>query len=77
MELLNYIPPKERLSSLRKAYNRLKTRVPKGNAGEEIERALKEIGQIPASLVASSPKFKKIYDSLKFKFIGYDDPNSD
>lgn len=77
MELLNYIRPEERLTSLQKAYNRLKTRVPKGTARREIENALKAAGRVPASLVASSPEFKIIYDTLKIKFIRLDDPDSD
>lgn len=77
MELLNYIRPEERLTSLQKVYNRLKTRIPKGTARREIENALKAAGRIPVSLVASSPEFETLFKRLKIKFIGYDDPDAD
>lgn len=77
MELLNYIRPEDRLSKLRTAYDRLKPKIPKGSAQQEIETALKRAARIPKSLVASSSQFAEIFDRLKIKFIRLDDPNSD
>lgn len=77
MELLNYIPPKEKLPALRKAYDRLKSIIPKGNAHLEIEEDLRKLSRIPATLVGTSSRFDKIYNKLKFKFVRYDDPESD
>lgn len=77
MELLNYINPKDRLSVLQNTYNRLKSRIPKGNAREEVEDDLKRLSRIPVTLVGTSSRFEAIYNKLKFKFIRYDDPESD
>lgn len=77
MELLNYIPPKDRLSKLRSAYERLKSKIPNGNAQQEIESDFKKLGRVPKSLIAGSSEFAKIYEKLKIKFIRIDDPNSD
>lgn len=77
IELLNYIQPKDRLSKIRIAYNRLKSKIPEGNAQHEIEKDLKRLESIPRSLVASSSQFTEIFDRLKIKFIRLDDPESD
>lgn len=77
MELLNYIKPSDRLSKLRSAYNRLKSKIPDGSAQQEIEKDLKKLERIPKSLVASSSGFAEIFDRLKIKFIRLDDPDSD
>lgn len=65
MELLNYIRPEGRFSKLRAAYNRLKSKIPKGSAQQEIENDLKKLEKIPKSLVASSSEFAGIFDRLK------------
>ncbi len=77
MEFLNYIKPSDRLPKLRSAYDRLKLKIPKGNARQEIEKDLEKLSRIPKSLVGSSEKFAEIFDKLKIKFIRIDDPNSD
>lgn len=77
MELLNYIPPNEKLPALRKAYDRLKSIIPKGNAQLEIEEDLRRLSRIPNTLAGTSSRFEAIYKKLKFKFIKYDDPKSD
>ena len=77
MELLNHIKPSDRLSKLRSAFNRLKSKIPEGSAQQEIEKDLNKLKRIPKSLVASSSEFAEIFDRLKIKFIRLDDPDSD
>lgn len=62
MELLNCIQPKDRLPKLRIAYNRLKSKISKGNARQEIEIDLKKLERIPKSLIASSSEFAGIFN---------------
>ncbi len=77
MEFLNYVRPKDRLLVLQNAYERLKPLIQKGNAQVEIEEDLRTLSRIPVTLVGTSSRFNKIYNKLKFKFIRYDDPESD
>jgi len=71
MELLGYVPPKDRLNAMKKAFEKLKPLLPKGNANHIAEK-IKQAGKIPHTLVADSDNFSQLYNSVKLALLDYD-----